>query len=111
MDLPQAPRDIKYAFLQAPSHPKIWLVGSEGFSTTGVVDTVDTVMNIAVIAHDGLWEHTPLTLFSLVTLLKRLTLLDFAQYMNARFYFDCLGHHELENIAHAHDGQGGFEFL
>ena len=33
---------------------------------------VDTVMNIAVIAHDGLWEHTPLTLFTLVTLLKGL---------------------------------------
>ena len=34
-------------------------------------------------------EHTPLTLFTLLTLLKRLTLLDFTQYMNPLFYFDC----------------------
>ena len=88
MDLPQAPRDIKYAFLQAPSHPKIWLVGSEGFSTTGVVDTVDTVMNIAVIAHDGLWEHTTHTLFTPFTLLA-LTLC-----MNTLFHYDCLGDQE-----------------
>ena len=30
--------------------------------TVGMVYTVDTVTNIAVIAQNGLWEHTPLTL-------------------------------------------------
>ena len=53
-----------------------------------------TVTNIAVIAHDGLWEHTPLTLFTLLALLA-LTLC-----MNKLFYYDWLGHQELENIAH-----------
>ena len=41
------------------------------------VDTFDTVSNIAVTAHVGLWEHTPLTLLTLLSLL-----LDFTQYMN-----------------------------
>ena len=55
-------------------------------------------------------EHTPLTLFTLLTLLKQLTLFDFTQYMNRLFHFDCLGRQELENIAH--DGRGGFiEFV
>ena len=39
--------------------------------------------NIAVIAHDGLWEHTILTLFTLLTLFKRFTLLALALCMNS----------------------------
>ena len=35
-----------------------------------------------------------------LTLLKRITLLDFTQNMNTLFYFDCLGHQELGNITH-----------
>ena len=34
-DLPKAPRAIKYAILQAPSHLQIWLAGSGGDSPTG----------------------------------------------------------------------------
>ena len=35
-------------------------------------ETVTTVTNIAVIAHDGFWKHTPLTLFTLLILLDNL---------------------------------------
>ena len=35
-------------------------------------ETVTTVTNIAVIAHDGFWKHTPLTLFTLLSLLDDL---------------------------------------
>ena len=53
-------------------------------------------------AHDGLWELTPLTLFTLT--------LTLCNSMNTLFYNDCLGHQELENIAY--DGQGVFrEFV
>ena len=45
-------------------------------------ETVTTVTNIAVIAHDGFWKHTPLTLFTLLTLFKRFTLLALALCMN-----------------------------
>ena len=41
-----------------------------------------TVTNIAVIAPEGLWEHTPHTLFTLLALLA-LTLC-----MNKLFYYD-----------------------
>ena len=54
-------------------------------------------------------EHTPLTLFTLLTLLKQLTLFDFTQYMNRLFHFDCLGRQELENIAY--DGRACFVCL
>ena len=46
---------------------------------------------------------TLLTLFNLLTLLTfftLLTLLTLALCMNTEFYFDCLGHQELKNIAH-----------
>ena len=56
-----------------------------------------TLMNIAAVANDRLWELTHFTLF---TLLKRLTLLSLTLCMNTLFYYDCLGHQELENIAH-----------
>ena len=71
-----------------------------------VIPLVVTVRNIAVIAHDGLWEHTPLTLltlltfFTLLTLFKQLTLLALALCINTPSYFNCLDHQELENIAH-----------
>ena len=51
-------------------------------------------MNLAIVAHNGLWELTPLTLFTMLTLLA-LTLC-----MTTLFYYDCLGHQKLENIAH-----------
>ena len=61
-------------------------------------------MNLAIVAHNGLWELTPLTLFTMLTLLA-LTLC-----MTTLFYYDCLGHQKLENIAHI--GSGGFiEFV
>ena len=63
-----------------------------------------TITTLVVIAHDRLWEHTPLTLFTLLTLFKRFTLLAFALRMNTLSYFECLDHQELENIAH--NGRG-----
>ena len=45
-------------------------------------ETVTTVTNITVKAHNRLWEHTPLTLFTLLTLFKRFTLLALALCMN-----------------------------
>ena len=59
--------------------------------------TVMTVTNIAAVANDVLWELNHFTLF---TLLKRLTLLSLTPCINTLFYFDCLSHQELENIAH-----------
>ena len=47
-------------------------------------------MNIAVIAHDGPWEHTPFTLPTLLTLLKQLTLHALTLFMNTLSYFDCI---------------------
>ena len=40
------------------------------------------------------------TIYTAYTAFKRITLLDFTQNMNTLFYFDCLGHQELGNIAH-----------
>ena len=36
--------------------------------TVDMVNAVDTATNIAVLAHDGLWELIPRTLFTLLTL-------------------------------------------
>ena len=63
-------------------------------------------MKIAVVVHDGLWKFTPLALFTMLPLLKRLTLLALTLNMNTLFYYNCLCHQELENIAH--DGRGVF---
>ena len=46
------------------------------------------------------WEFTPLALFTMLPLLKRLTLLALTLCMNTIFYFDCWGHQEFKNIAH-----------
>ena len=74
-----------------------------------ILVTVVTVA-VAVVAHDGLWEHTSITIFTLLTLLKGLTLHAIALCMNTLSYFDGLGHQELENIAHG--GRGVFiEFV
>ena len=62
-------------------------------------------MNIAVIGNQVLGALT-LTLFTLLTLLKRLTLLALTQCMITLFYCDSLGHQESENIAH--DERRGF---
>ena len=64
-----------------------------------------TVMNIAVIGNRVLGALT-LTLFTQLTLLKRLTLLSLTQCMITLFYCDSLGHQESENIAH--DERRGF---
>ena len=48
-------------------------------------------------AHDWLWELSPLPL---LTLLKPLTLLTLTLCMSTLIYFNCLGHHELKNGAH-----------
>ena len=64
---------------------------------------------IAVVVHDGLWEFTPLAIFTMLPLLKRLTLPALTLCLKTLFYYDCLCHQELENIAH--DGRGGFKEL
>ena len=43
---------------------------------------------------------SPLTLSTMLTLLKRRTLLALTLSMNTLFYFDCLDHQELKNRAH-----------
>ena len=37
--------------------------------------TPRTVTTVIIVAHDGVWEHIPLTILTLPSLLKRLTLL------------------------------------
>ena len=61
---------------------------------------------IAVAVYDGLWEFTPFALFTMLPLLKQLTLLALTLCMSTLFYYDCLCHQELENIAH--DRRAGF---
>ena len=75
-----------------------------------------TERNIAAVAQDGLPEHTPPTLFALLTLLTlltRFTRLAQCAMCNAHTlcmklttlsYFYCLGHQELENIAYDERG-------
>ena len=73
--------------------------------TVHMVDTVDTVYIIPTAkAHYGLWELTPLALFTMLPSLRRLTLLVHTLCMNTLFYYDYLCHQELENIQH--DGHG-----
>ena len=62
----------------------------------------------------GFWSLTTYTIYTASSegppLLKRLTLLALTLCMNTLFYYDCLGHNELENIAN--DERGGFvEFV
>ena len=47
---------------------------------------------IAVVVYDGLWEFTPLALFTMLPLLKRLTLLALTLCTNTLFYHGSLCH-------------------
>ena len=48
-----------------------WMNGRKG----RMGRTPRTVTTVIIVAHDGLWEHIPLTIVTLSSLLKRLTLL------------------------------------
>ena len=79
-----------------------WLGGQDGWFIALRLLRLSRIY-VAVVAHDGLLELTPLTIFKMHTMLQQLTLftlLALTLCMNALFHYDCLGHQELENIAH-----------